>query len=122
MVARDVDLVVGGIDEVAEDCFVDGDADEGPLDAGEAEALILELTAIDMDAGEGANRGDSGEVSLSAGQELEDGFARVGAAWGGDVVEVSPPFDQTGNTALVAATMLWEILCVLSVSVAGRNQ
>ncbi|MEM6900797.1 MAG: agmatinase [Pseudomonadota bacterium] len=37
---------------------------------------------------------------------------------GGDVVEVSPPFDQSGNTALVAATMLWEILCVLSDSFA----
>ena len=40
---------------------------------------------------------------------------------GGDVVEVSPPFDQTGNTALVAATMLWELLCVLSVSLASRK-
>ncbi len=33
---------------------------------------------------------------------------------GGDVVEVSPPFDQTGNTALVAATMMFEILCLLA--------
>ncbi len=31
---------------------------------------------------------------------------------GGDVVEVAPPFDQTGNTALVGATMMFEILCV----------
>lgn len=46
-----------------------------------------------------------------------DGLNLVGA----DVVEVSPPFDQSGNTALVAATMLWELLCVLSVSVANRN-
>ncbi|MEM8575754.1 MAG: arginase family protein, partial [Pseudomonadota bacterium] len=40
---------------------------------------------------------------------------------GGDVVEVSPPFDQSGNTALVAATMLWEILCVLSDCFARRH-
>ncbi len=33
---------------------------------------------------------------------------------GGDVVEVSPPFDQTGNTALVGATMMFEILCVVA--------
>ena len=33
---------------------------------------------------------------------------------GGDVVEVSPPFDQTGNTALVGATMLYELACVLA--------
>ena len=30
---------------------------------------------------------------------------------GGDVVEVAPPFDQSGNTALVGATMMFEILC-----------
>jgi guanidinopropionase len=30
------------------------------------------------------------------------------------VVEVSPPFDQSGNTALVGATMMFEILCVLA--------
>ena len=37
---------------------------------------------------------------------------------GGDVVEVAPPFDPSGNTALVAATMMYEILCILSESVA----
>jgi len=40
---------------------------------------------------------------------------------GGDVVEVSPPFDQSGNTALVGATMMWEILCVLADAVARRR-
>ena len=40
---------------------------------------------------------------------------------GGDVVEVSPPFDTTGNTALVGATMMFEILCPLAESVAGRR-
>lgn len=40
---------------------------------------------------------------------------------GGDVVEVSPPFDPSGNTALVGATMMYEILCVLAESVAGRK-
>ena len=33
---------------------------------------------------------------------------------GGDVVEVSPPFDPSGNTALVGATMMFEILCLLA--------
>ena len=38
---------------------------------------------------------------------------------GGDVVEVSPPFDQSGNTVLVGATMMFEILCLLAESRAG---
>lgn len=37
---------------------------------------------------------------------------------GGDIVEVSPPFDPSGNTALVGATMLYEMVCVLAVTIA----
>ncbi len=37
---------------------------------------------------------------------------------GADVVEVSPPFDPSGNTALVGATMMYEILCILAEAVA----
>ena len=33
---------------------------------------------------------------------------------GGDVVEVAPPFDPSGNTALVGATLMYEILCLLA--------
>jgi guanidinopropionase len=33
---------------------------------------------------------------------------------GGDVVEVAPPFDPSGNTALVGVTLMYEILCVLA--------
>jgi guanidinopropionase len=41
---------------------------------------------------------------------------------GGDVVEVSPPFDQGGATALVGATMMFEILCVLAEALAARRK
>jgi guanidinopropionase len=40
---------------------------------------------------------------------------------GGDVTEVSPPLDPTGNTALVGANLLFEILCVLADAVARRK-
>ena len=32
---------------------------------------------------------------------------------GADLVEVSPPYDQAGTTALVGANLLYEMLCVL---------
>lgn len=32
---------------------------------------------------------------------------------GCDLVEVSPPYDQSGNTALTAANLLYEMMCVL---------
>jgi len=40
---------------------------------------------------------------------------------GGDVVEVAPPFDPSGNTALVGATMMFEILCILADAIATRR-
>ena len=40
---------------------------------------------------------------------------------GGDVVEVAPPFDPTGNTALVGATMMYEILCPMAEAFAARG-
>jgi len=33
---------------------------------------------------------------------------------GADVVEVSPPFDATGGTAWLAASILFELLCVMA--------
>ena len=33
---------------------------------------------------------------------------------GADVVEVSPPFDIGGMTALAGATMMFELLCVMA--------
>ena len=41
--------------------------------------------------------------------------------YGGDVVEVAPPFDPSGTTALVGANIMFEILCVISESVACRK-
>jgi guanidinopropionase len=41
---------------------------------------------------------------------------------GGDVVEVAPPFDPSGNTALVGATMMFEILCVVADAAARRKR
>jgi guanidinopropionase len=41
---------------------------------------------------------------------------------GADVVEVSPPFDPSGATALAAANIAFEILCLLAESFAARNK
>ncbi|MED5606388.1 agmatinase [Pseudomonas delhiensis] len=40
---------------------------------------------------------------------------------GADVVEVSPPFDLGGATALVGATMMFELLCILADALAQRR-
>jgi len=41
---------------------------------------------------------------------------------GADLVEVSPPFDAAGITALAGASLMWEILCLLAESAAARRE
>ena len=40
---------------------------------------------------------------------------------GADVVEVSPPFDPSGGTALVAANLMFEILCLMAAGPGKRK-
>lgn len=39
---------------------------------------------------------------------------------GADLVEVSPPFDLSGNTALLGASILFELLCLIALKVATK--
>ena len=41
---------------------------------------------------------------------------------GADVVEVSPPFDHAGITALHGAQMLFELLCLLAENLGAGNE
>jgi len=40
---------------------------------------------------------------------------------GCDVVEVAPPFDPSGNTALVGVTMMWEMLCLMAEKISQQK-
>lgn len=53
-----------------------------------------------------------GGLSVWQGLEIVRGCHGLNTV-GGDVVEVSPPYDRSGNTALLAANLLFEMLCVL---------
>jgi guanidinopropionase len=40
---------------------------------------------------------------------------------GADVVEVAPPFDVAGLTALAGATMMFELLCLVAGQIPPRQ-
>ncbi len=61
----------------------------------------------------GTGTPEIGGASSYDAQQLVRGLQGLNLV-GGDVVEVSPPFDPLGNTALVGMTMMFEILCVLA--------
>ena len=68
----------------------------------------------------GTGTPEVGGLTSFEGQQLVRSLRGVKLV-GGDVVEVAPPFDPSGNTALVGATMMFEILCVVADAIASRR-
>ena len=73
----------------------------------------LDIDSIDPAFAPGTGTPELGGLITIEAQELVRGLRGLNLI-GADVVEVSPPFDPTGLTALIAATMMYEILCNLS--------
>ena len=82
--------------------------------------LSFDIDSLDPAFAPGTGTPEVGVMTPIEAQALVRGLRGL-ALVGGDVVEVSPPFDPSGNTALVGATMMYEILCILAESVAGRK-
>jgi guanidinopropionase len=76
--------------------------------------VSFDIDSLDPAFAPGTGTPEIGGLTTLQAQALIRGLADLNLI-GGDVVEVSPPFDPTGNTALVGATMLYELACVLAV-------
>ncbi len=74
--------------------------------------LSFDIDALDPSLAPGCGTPEIGGLTGIQALEIIRGCA--GLDWVGcDLVEVSPPYDTTGNTALVAANLLFEMLCVM---------
>ena len=82
--------------------------------------VSFDIDCLDPAFAPGTGTPEVGGLTPIQAQALIRGLAGLNLI-GGDIVEVSPPFDPTGNTALVGATMLFEIACVLA-DVVGRTK
>jgi guanidinopropionase len=83
--------------------------------------LSFDIDGLDPAYAPGTGTPEVGGLTTLEAQMLLRGLRGLDLM-GGDVVEVSPPFDLSGNTALVGATMMYEILCLLAESVARRRK
>ena len=83
--------------------------------------ISFDVDALDPVYAPGTGTPEVGGYSTLEAQMMIRGLQGLNLI-GGDVVEVSPPFDPTGNTALVGATMVFEILCVIADSLAARRE
>jgi len=82
--------------------------------------ISFDVDGLDPVYAPGTGTPEVGGITTHEAQRLLRGLRGLNLI-GGDVVEVAPPFDQTGNTALVGATMMFEILCVVADSLAASR-
>ena len=75
--------------------------------------ISFDVDGLDPVYAPGTGTPEVGGLSTLDAQRLLHGLRGLNLI-GGDVVEVAPPYDQTGNTALVGATMMFEIICLIA--------
>ncbi len=73
--------------------------------------LTFDIDGLDPAYAPGTGTPEIGGLSVHQGLEIVRGCRGLDLV-GGDLVEVSPAYDTSGNTALVAANLLFEMLCV----------
>ena len=74
--------------------------------------LSFDIDGIDPAFAGGTGTPEVGGLSVPQALEIVRGCRGLNLV-GADLVEVSPPYDPSGNTALLGANLLFEMLCVL---------
>jgi guanidinobutyrase len=74
--------------------------------------LSIDIDGLDPGCAPGTGTPEPGGLMTQQALEIIRGCRGLDLV-GGDLVEVAPPYDPTGNTALLAANLLFEMLCVL---------
>ena len=74
--------------------------------------ISFDIDGLDPSFAAGTGTPEIGGLSVAQGLEIIRGCRGLNVV-GGDLVEVAPPYDASGNTALLGANLLYEMLCVL---------
>ena len=74
--------------------------------------LSFDIDGLDPSVAPGTGTPEPGGLTGSQGIEIIRGCFGLNMV-GCDLVEVSPPYDTSGNTALLAANLVFEMLCIL---------
>ncbi len=74
--------------------------------------ISFDIDGIDPAFAGGTGTPEVGGLTVPQALELVRGCRGLNVV-GGDLVEVAPPYDPSGNTALLGANLLYEMLCIL---------
>jgi len=83
--------------------------------------ISFDVDGLDPVYAPGTGTPEIGGITTLEAQQLLRGLRGLDLV-GGDVVEVAPPFDPSGNTALVGASLMFEILCLVADSLSTRKE
>lgn len=81
--------------------------------------ISFDVDVLDPAFAPGTGTPEIGGMTTLQAQQMIRGLRGLNLV-GADVVEVSPPFDLGGATALVGATLMFELMCILAESIAHR--
>jgi len=81
--------------------------------------ISFDIDALDPAYAPGTGTPEIGGLTSVEALALLRGLRKLNLI-GADVVEVAPAYDPSGNTALVAATIMYEMLCLLAEAAATR--
>jgi guanidinobutyrase len=74
--------------------------------------ISFDIDALDPAFAPGTGTPEIGGLTTIQGMEIIRGCHGLNVV-GCDLVEVAPPYDTSGNTALLAANLLFEMLCIM---------
>jgi guanidinobutyrase len=74
--------------------------------------LSFDIDSLDPAYAPGTGTPEIGGLTVPQGLEIIRGLAGVQLV-GADLVEVSPPYDPLGTTAILAANLAFEMLCIM---------
>jgi len=83
--------------------------------------ISFDVDGLDPVYAPGTGTPEIGGITTLEAQQLLRGLRGLDLI-GGDVVEVAPPYDPSGNTALVGASLMFDILCLVADSLSKRRK
>lgn len=83
--------------------------------------ISFDVDGLDPVYAPGTGTPEIGGITTIEAQALLRGLRNLNLI-GADVVEVAPPYDPSGNTSLVGATLMYEMLCLLAEVIASKRE
>lgn len=104
------------------DLGVDGTVSEIRHVVGEGPTYIsFDIDALDTAYAIGTGAPEPGGLMMRETLDILRGLHGLDVL-GGDVMEVAPPFDPSGHTALCAANIMFEIVCATALAIAKKRE